>query len=127
MRATFISICLCLLLTACNQRVIEIPEILKNHPDRASFVKLDDPNTQPIVLFNGKDLTNFYTYNTQNGINNDVEHNYQVQDGVLYFAGPKPGYLATNDSFKNYYLKAQVRWGETKYPPRMKSPRDSDS
>lgn len=125
MRATFISICLCLLLTACNQRVIEIPEILKNHPDRASFVKLDDPNTQPIVLFNGKDLTNFYTYNTQNGINNDVEHNYQVQDGVLYFAGPKPGYIATNDSFKNYYLKAQVRWGETKYPPRMKSPRDS--
>lgn len=114
-----------LILAACGSTGIEIPKVLNEHPERASFTKLDDPNNRPIVLFNGKDLTNFYTYNSKNGKNNDVEGNYQVQDGVLFFAGPEPGYLATNDSFKNYYLKAQVRWGETRYGSRKNAPRDS--
>lgn len=125
MKKTLLSACCCLMMVACNQNGTEVPEILQNHPDRALFTKLDDPNNKPIVLFNGKDLTNFYTYNSTNGKNNDVENNYQVKDGVLYFAGPEPGYVATNESFKNYYLKAQVRWGETRYGQRKNSPRDS--
>lgn len=125
MKVTFLSVFCCLLLAACTQKGNEIPEVLKNHPERASFVKLDDPTNKPVVLFNGENLDNFYTYNTSKGKNNDVEKNYQVKDGVLYFAGPEPGYLATNDSFKNYYLKAQVRWGETRYGERKNSPRDS--
>lgn len=116
--------CCCMLMAACGPKV-QIPEILQNHPDRASFTKLDDPDNQFIVLFNGKDLTNFYTYNTTCGKNHDVEHNYQVQDGVLFFAGPEPGYIATNESFSNYYLKVKVRWGETRYGFRKNAPRDS--
>ena len=109
MKVTFLSVICCLFMISCGQKGLEIPEILKNHPERASFTKLDDPNNQPIVLFNGKDLTNFYTYNTSKGKNNDVEQNYKVQDGVLFFSGPEAGYLATNESFKNYYFKKQAK------------------
>lgn len=125
MKVSLLSVICCLFLISCGQKSLEIPEILKSHPERASFTKLDDPNNQPIVLFNGKDLTNFYTYNTSKGKNNDVEQNYKVQDGVLFFSGPEAGYLATNESFKNYYFKVQFRWGETKYRPRLNDERDS--
>ena len=118
-------ICLAiLLLIGCTPKT-EIPAILQNHPLRTIFTKLDDPTNKPEVLFNGKDLTNFYVFTAKNGKDSPLDTNYVVQDGVLFFSGPDPGYIATKQSFSNYYLSAKVKWGSERYGDRKESPRDS--
>jgi hypothetical protein len=102
-----------------------IPEILQNHPEKASFTNLTEGNIEWVSLFNGKDLSGWYTFTQKYGKNNDVENQFLVQDGVLHFDGEAMGYLCTTGLYKNYYLKAVFHWGEKKYPPRENSPRDS--
>jgi hypothetical protein len=103
----------------------ETPEILRNHSEKASFTKLAGGKAQRIALFNGKDLSGWYTFTTKYGKNNDAENQFRVEDGVLHFDGEPMGYLCTNDSYRDYYLKIVFRWGEKKYPPRENRPRDS--
>jgi hypothetical protein len=102
----------------------ELPAILKTHKDRALFTKLKD-GVRYLSLFNGKDLTGWYTYTQTYGKNNDVEKAFTVDDGVLHFAGEQMGYISTTKSYKNYYLRVVFRWGEKKYAPRLNDPRDS--
>ncbi|MDR1436533.1 MAG: DUF1080 domain-containing protein [Candidatus Symbiothrix sp.] len=103
----------------------EIPAILNEHTDKALFTKLNDGSAQLISLFNGKDLSGWYTYTEKYGKNKDEEKNFQVENGVLHFDGEPMGYICTNDSYKNFYLRIVFRWGDKKYPPRQDSPRDS--
>jgi hypothetical protein len=103
----------------------ETPEILRNHPEKASFAKLTDGDVQWIALFNGKDLSGWYTFTPKYGKNNDAENQFRVEDGMLHFSGEPMGYLCTNNSYRDYYLKIVFRWGEKKYPPRENGPRDS--
>jgi hypothetical protein len=103
----------------------DVPAILKEHKAKASFTKVSDGSAKLVPLFNGKDLTDWYTYTQAYGKNNDVEQAFTVADGVLHFAGESMGYLATNDSYSNYYLKVVFRWGEKKYADRKDKPRDS--
>jgi hypothetical protein len=107
------------------QTAQEIPAILNAHPDKTSFTKLTDGTAKVIDLFNGKDLSGWYTYTQAYGKNNDVEKAFAIEDGVLHFAGEAMGYLCTNETFKNYYLRVVFRWGEKKYAPREDKPRDS--
>ena len=117
--------CLCVIaLTACKSG-IEIPEVLANHPERATFTKLDDKSNQFITLFNGTDFTGLYTYDSKRGREKGENPNYVIRDGMFCFAGADPGYVSTEKSYKNYYLRAKVRWGEKKYGSRVNSPRDS--
>jgi hypothetical protein len=103
----------------------ELPAILKDHKDKASFTKVNDGSAQLTSLFNGKDLTGWYTYTQKYGKNNDVENAFTVEDSALHFAGEAMGYLCTNDTYKNYYLRVVFRWGEKKYDPRKDDVRDS--
>ncbi|MDR1523964.1 MAG: DUF1080 domain-containing protein [Tannerella sp.] len=103
----------------------EIPEILQNHSEKVSFTKLTGGNVEWIALFNGRDLSGWYTFTQKYGKNNDVEKQFPVEDGTLHFNGEPMGYICTNDSYRNYYLKIVFRWGEKKYPPREGGPRDS--
>jgi hypothetical protein len=109
--------------TVVNQQ--DIPAILQEHPDKALFTKLNDGATQLIPLFNGTDLSGWNTFTEKYGVNNDVENEFQVEDSALHLNGEPMGYIYTNDSFKDYYLKVVFRWGEKKYPPRVDHPRDS--
>ena len=43
----------------------------------------------------------------------------------MRFNGEAMGYLCTNGSYKDYYLKVVFRWGDKKYAPRLNDPRDS--
>jgi beta-glucosidase len=103
----------------------ELPAILKAHKNRALFTKLNNSTVNYLPLFNGKDMTGWYTYTQTYGKNNDVEKAFTVDNGVLHFAGEHMGYICTNDSYKNYYLRVVFRWGEKKYAPRLNDPRDS--
>ncbi|GHU95449.1 hypothetical protein FACS1894156_5080 [Bacteroidia bacterium] len=113
-----------MLMTACCEKH-ELPAILKEHKAKATFTKLNKGCAQLVPLFNGKDLAGWYTYTPAYGKNNDVEQAFTVADGALHFAGESMGYLCTNDSYSNYYLKVVFRWGEKKYADRKERPRDS--
>src|SRR5438270_6094346 len=69
----------------------------------------------PVVrLFNGKDLTNFYSYvgspakgEKPLGKNNDTKGIFKVEDGVIHVSGEVYGYLATEKEYENYHLTVE--------------------
>ncbi len=91
--------------------------------------------TQPgwTPLFNGKDLTGFYTIVGGGvGKNTDPDGYFKVEDGMIHILGlaateaQKPwGYIATEKVYDNYHLRAQFKWGTKKFTPRTNQPRDS--
>jgi hypothetical protein len=81
-----------------------------------------------IVLFNGKDLSGWHTFIPhKDGADpkTDPKGVFKVEDGVIHISGEEFGCLTTNDEYENYRLKLEVRWGEKKWAPRLKDPRDS--
>jgi len=63
------------------------------------------------------------------GYNNDKTQVFSVinePDGpVLRISGEIYGCLFTRNSYSNYHLKLQVKWGQQKYVPRLNKLRDS--
>lgn len=83
------------------------------------------------TLFNGNDLSGWYSYLPSKGKNNDPEGVFRAENGVIRILGVKNngfrefGYLATDKSYSNYHLRLEYRWGETRFAPRDQSKRDS--
>ena len=85
--------------------------------------------TKHIVLFNGKDLTNFYTH--------IVDHKYkdpnrvfmvvEAVDGApaIRVSGENLGGLITKESYRDYHLVVEYRWGDLTWGRRVKSALDS--
>ncbi len=120
----------CILLSACVAPKAEeqpdgVPQILIAHKGRASFTALDRPDISAVKLFNGENFDGWYTFTEKYGKDNDVEGAFTVENGVMRFNGEAMGYLCTNGSYKDYYLKVVFRWGDKKYAPRLNDPRDS--
>jgi hypothetical protein len=76
-------------------------------------------------LFNGKNFKGFDTLLQKHGIDNDPDHVFQVEDGALHISGEEFGGLVTKKEYGNYYLRAEFKWGEKMYPPRLGKSRDS--
>lgn len=84
-----------------------------------------EPVTQEVKLFNGKDLTNFYTYLRGLGKNKDPEGVVTVKDGMIRVSGKIYGGFATEKEYDNYLLIVEYKWGEETHAPRIKAARDS--
>ncbi len=80
---------------------------------------------EAIVLFDGSSLDNFETFLKTKGLNSDPEHIFRVEDGILHVSGKEMGYIITKQSFHNYYLRAEFKWGEGTYGERAGQARDS--
>ena len=87
-------------------------------------------------LFNGKDLTGWDTWlrapedqggqkGKPIGLNKDPAGVFSVQDGVLRVSGEIFGCISSIEQFQDYHLRFDFRWGEKKWPPRLKELRDS--
>jgi hypothetical protein len=101
-------------------------------------------------LFNGNDLTGWYTYQRSPeptsavegmtrdengkylnpiGINKDPLHVFTVveMDGgkAIRISGEVFGILVTEKEYENYHLRLEFKWGNKKYPPRENEPMDS--
>jgi hypothetical protein len=83
-------------------------------------------------LFNGKDLTGFYTFLQKHGKNNDPDKIITIEDGSIHlYKDAKDGdnvvmgYIGTEQEFGDYHLRFQYRWGEKKFEPRYKMKRDA--
>lgn len=85
-----------------------------------------------IHLFNGKDLTNFYTYlgrpakdEKPYGKNNDPEKVFSVHDGMIHVSGKIFGAFITEKEYSNYHLVTEFKWGKKTWPPRENRAMDS--
>jgi hypothetical protein len=79
----------------------------------------------PLALFNGKDLTGFYTYLKPHGKNIDPNKVFTVADGVIRVSGQDFGYFATEKEYENYHLTVEFKWGRETFAPRLDKARDS--
>jgi len=86
----------------------------------------DIPKHGPaVVLFDGKDLSQFDTFLTRTGLNSDPDHVFQVEKGLIHVSGREDGYVITKQEYKNYYLRAEFKWGENNYGEKVGITRDS--
>ncbi|HEX8916011.1 MAG TPA: family 16 glycoside hydrolase, partial [Humisphaera sp.] len=85
-----------------------------------------------LPLFNGRDLTGFYPQ--VNGLprGEDPDGYFRVEDGMLHVLGLPAtsrtlpfGYLSTENSFTNYRLRFEYKWGTARFAPRTTAKRDS--
>lgn len=80
--------------------------------------------TQPITLFNGRDLAEWTTW-LRAARYGDPQRVFTVQDGLLRISGQEWGGVSTRDSYRDYRLMVEWAWGQKTWPPREKAARDS--
>jgi hypothetical protein len=83
-------------------------------------------------LFNGRDLSGWYTFLQKHGKNQDPDRVITIEDGAIHLYKNAPegsnvvmGYIATEKDYGNYHLRLQYRWGDKKFEPRLKLKRDA--
>jgi hypothetical protein len=78
-------------------------------------------------LFNGKDLSGWQTYlrpsqaaadKTPIGLDKDPHGVFTVKNGLIRVSGQDWGGFFTKESFQNYHLRFQVKFGQAKWAPR---------
>src|SRR4051812_31092884 len=113
------SLAIALILTAPASGRADAPEV----PDFAR----DRPEVKagaPIFRFNGRDLSGFSTYLKEHK-SEDPEGVFTVQDGLIRISGEEFGGLATRESFRDYHLTVEWKWGDETWAPRRGKARDS--
>lgn len=93
-----------------------------------AFAKAIVPS-EPIVLFNGKDLANFYTW-LVDFKHEDPHRVFTVVDQIdgapaIRSSGQHYGGIITKESYANYRLVVEFRWGFVTWEPRKDRTRDS--
>jgi hypothetical protein len=90
------------------------------------------PVTKPIKLFNGTDLTNFYTWLVADkkgepplGKNNDPKKVFTVENGAIRVSGEIYGCFTTEKEYENYHLVVEFKWGTKTWGAREKATMDS--
>jgi len=98
-------------------------KITRTAPSQPSGVQQE--KSKMIQLFNGKDLTGWYTFLKERGKNNDPQNVFTVKNGMIRISGEEWGCITTNEVFKNYHIVLEFKWGEVNHPPREEKARDS--
>ncbi len=80
---------------------------------------------ETIHLFNGKDLSGFYTFLKGRGKNNDPKNVFTVKDGLICISGEELGCLTTNKEYENYRLIVEFKWGQKTWGKRKGKAMDS--
>lgn len=87
------------------------------------------PKTKPIVLFNGQNLDNFYTWlsDTKYEDPRKVFTVTKENDGtpVIRASGDGLGGIITKNRYANYHLIVEYRWGKLTWGGRKKATKDS--
>jgi hypothetical protein len=85
--------------------------------------------TDVVHLFNGKDLSSFYTW-LVNDHRTDPDKVFSVVDNVdgapaIRISGQKFGGITTHEEYDSYRLVVEFRWGSVTWNPRASRARDS--
>lgn len=94
--------------------------------DIPSFAKLVPKvkTGEPVLKFNGKDLTGFYTYLKETKYE-DPKEVITVKDGAVRVSGEDWGGFTTKEEYQNYHLIVEWKWGGPAYASRKDKARDS--
>jgi hypothetical protein len=65
----------------------------------------------PVFAFNGRDLEGWYTY-LHNEKYEDPNEVFTIQDGLLCISGQGMGGITTKQTFKDYHLVTEWKWGQ---------------
>jgi hypothetical protein len=83
-------------------------------------------------LFNGRDLTGWYTFLQKHGKNQDPDRVITIEDGAIHLykhaeekSNVVMGYIGTEKEYGNYHFRVQYRWGTKKFQPRYALKRDA--
>ncbi len=76
-------------------------------------------------LFNGRDLTGWYTFLQDSGKNQDPLGVFKVRNGEIQVSGQKFGYISTEKEYENFRISVEYKWGQKKWPPRENAVRDA--
>lgn len=76
-------------------------------------------------LFNGRDLTNWYTFLKGHGKNVDPKGVFSVTNGVIHVTGEEWGCLTTEEEFADYRLTVEYRFLGTRFGGKRKNALDS--
>ena len=84
---------------------------------------------ETLVLFNGKDLSHFTTWETAHG-REDPDRVFSVVDQIdgapaIRLSGQHHGGILTKERYTNYRLIVEFRWGGVTWGPRKNAARDS--
>lgn len=84
---------------------------------------------EPLQLFNGQDLSGFYTWLVETG-RDDPDRVFRVVDQVdgapaLRISGQHWGGIVTEESYRDYHLVVEFRWGLATWGQRKDRTRDS--
>ncbi len=80
----------------------------------ADGTKPDPPPVSPrdvIVLFNGRDLSGLSPW-LKDTKGADPRGVFSVQDGLLRISGEGDGYIRTTDTYRDYHLVVEYKWGK---------------
>lgn len=104
-----------------NISMIELPPAPATPPPRETAIA---PEGEPIILFNGTNLEGFYTWIRELDYA-DPNKVFTVKDGILHISGNGYGGLITNESYRDYHLVIDFKWGKRTWGNREDRARDS--
>ncbi|NNE92923.1 MAG: DUF1080 domain-containing protein [Verrucomicrobiales bacterium] len=91
-----------------------------------------DPNESPppggsevTNLLPDGDLSGFVAFLREDSPTKDPAEAWKVEDGMIHITGRGMGYLRTKESYGNYRLVLEYKWGEFTAPERPVNVRDS--
>lgn len=120
---------------SCSSLLVAIPVLMAVLLTGWGSLGADPPSqkvivpTEPIELFNGEDLSNFYTWLAE--YKYDDPHNvFSVVDQIdgapaIRISGQDWGGIITEDQYANYHLIVEYRWGPVTWGDRKDRARDS--
>lgn len=91
----------------------------------STFGQENQSCVESISLFNGKDLSGWYTFLEHRGRNTDPKKVFTVEDGLIRISGEEWGCITTLEEYANYKLIVEFKWGKLTFDPRKDKARDS--
>ena len=110
------------------KRILPLLLLLFVSPARPAVSQAIAPE-ETIVLFNGQDLSSFYTWVVDTH-REDPDQVFTVVDQVdgapaIRISGERWGGIVTREAFRDYHLVTEFRWGLTTWGSRRDKTRDS--
>jgi len=93
----------CLVFIGADTPTLAVPDFAKRLPEFKSG--------EPVFAFNGKDLDGWYTF-LHGEKYDDPNKVFSVQNGALRISGQGFGGITTKQTFKDYHLVTEWKWGE---------------
>ena len=110
------------------KKILPLLLLLFVSPARSAVAQAIVPE-ETIVLFNGQDLSSFYTWVVDTH-REDPDQVFTVVDQVdgapaIRISGERWGGIVTRETFRDYHLVTEFRWGLTTWGRRRDKTRDS--